>query len=229
MTRDEAIVGVVGDVVKKPGLNRASPLGSEPTLYIPATQTNQSLLNMAHVWFQPSWIVRTRGPVGGITGAMQKALAEADPSLPFSGFYSMADLERQALGMQRIEVTLLGVLAGLALLLSAIGVYGLIANLVVQRTREIGIRLALGSSMREAMLEIGRSGVFATVLGVAVGIAASLLALRTLKSFIYGIRAYDPVTLIGTAVVLAGVAMAATFLPTRRIARIDPAKTLREE
>jgi len=224
-----AIVGVVADVVKTPGLERTAPLTTEPTIYVPATQVKQSLLAIAHVWFQPSWIVRTRGPVGGITGAMQKALAEADPSLPFSGFYSMADLERRALSMQRIEVMLLGVLAGLALLLSAIGVYGLIANLVVQRSREIGIRLALGSSMREAMLEIGRSGVVATVLGLCMGLGASMVALRALKSFIYGIRAYDPATLIGTSLVLGAVAMAATFLPTQRIARIDPAKTLREE
>ncbi len=184
---------------------------------------------MVHVWFQPSWIVRTKGPIAGITGDMQRALAEADPTLPFSGFYSMADLERHALGMQRIEVMLLGVLAWLALLLSAIGIYGLIANLVVQRTREIGIRLALGSSTRQAMVEIGRSGVMATVLGLGVGLAASLLVLRALKSFVYGIGAYDSLTLGGTALVLGTVALAATFLPTRHIARIDPAKTLREE
>ena len=224
-----AVVGVVANIVQTPGLDRAAPLASEPTVYLPATQINSDFLSLAHVWFQPSWIVRTRGPVGGITEAMQKALAQADPTLPFSGFYSMNDLGRHALGIQRVEVMLLGVLAGLALLLSAIGVYGLIANLVVQRTREIGIRLALGSTIRQAMLEIGRSGMFATVLGLVVGLAASFLTLRALKGFVYGIGAYDPATLVGTCLVLGVVAMAATFLPTRRIARIDPAKTLREE
>jgi len=224
-----AVVGVVGNIIQTPGLDSAAPLTSEPTMYIPATQVHGKSLSMLHVWFQPSWIVRTRGPIAGITGDMQRALAQADPSLPFAGFYSMADLERHALGMQRIEVVLLGVLAGLALLLSAIGIYGLIANLVVQRTREIGIRLAVGSSMRQAMVEVGRAGVFATLLGLAVGIGGSLLALRALKSFVYGIRATDPVTLIGTALVLGAVAMVATFLPTRRIARIDPAKILRDE
>jgi ABC-type antimicrobial peptide transport system permease subunit len=187
------------------------------------------MLAMAHVWFQPSWIVRTRGPIAGITGDMQRALSDADPALPFSGFYSMSNLEQQDLGMQRIEVMLLGVLAGLALLLSAIGIYGLIANLVVQRKREIGIRLALGSSIRAAMLEIGRSGVLATFLGLGVGLAASFLVLRTMKGFIYGIGMYDPATLIGTALVLATVAVAATFLPARRISRIDPTTILREE
>ncbi|MHB2009807.1 MAG: FtsX-like permease family protein, partial [Acidobacteriaceae bacterium] len=224
-----AVVGVVSDIVQMPGLDRAAPLTSEPTVYLPATQINSDFLSLAHIWFQPSWIARTRGPVAGITEAMQKSLAQADPTLPFSGFYSMADLEQHALGMQRVEVMLLGVLAGLALLLSAIGVYGLIANLVVQRTREIGIRLALGSSIRQAMVEIGRSGVFAILLGLAAGLGASMVALRALKSFVYGIGAYDPATLVGTCLVLGVVAMAATFLPTRRIARIDPAKTLREE
>jgi ABC-type antimicrobial peptide transport system permease subunit len=181
------------------------------------------------MWFQPSWIVRTRGPIAGITGQMQRALADADPTLPFSGFYSMSDLQERDLGMQRIEVMLLSVLSGLALLLSAIGVYGLIANLVIQRKREIGIRLALGSSIRAAMFEIGRLGIWATALGVVIGMAASFLALRIMKGFIYGIQMYDPTTLMGTALVLVTVAVAATFLPTRRITRINPTTILREE
>jgi hypothetical protein len=223
------VVGVVANIVQTPGLDRAAPLTSEPTVYLPAAQINSDFLSLAHVWFQPSWIVRTHGPIAGITSQMQKALADADPALPFSGFYSMSALEQQALGMQRIEVILLGVLAGLALLLSAIGVYGLIANLVVQRKREIGIRLALGSSIRAAMLEIGRSGVMATMLGLGLGLAASFLALRAMKGFIYGIGMYDPATLIGTALVLAIVAIAATFLPARRIRKINPTTILREE
>jgi len=223
------VVGIVSDVVKTPSIDSTAPLTTEPTLYVPATQINSKFFALVHTWFQPGWIVRTRGPIAGITGAMQKALADADPSLPFSGFYSMADLQQQALAMQRIEVMLLGVLAGLALLLSAIGVYGLIANLVVQRKREIGIRLALGSSVRAAMLEIGRLGILATALGLGLGLAASFLALRAMKGFIYGIGMYDPPTLIGTALVLAVVAVAATFLPARRISRIDPTTILREE
>jgi|GEM_PF-6716349 len=228
-SRPIEVIGVVSDVVKTPAIDSTAPLATEPTVYIPATQVDSKLFALVHTWFQPSWIVRTRGPIAGITGAMQKALADADPTLPFAGFYSMSELETQDLGMQRIEVMLLGVLAGLALLLSAIGVYGLIANLVVQRKREIGIRLALGSSIRAAMLEIGRSGVLATMLGLGLGLAASFLALRAMKGFIYGIGMYDPATLIGTALVLAIVAVAATFLPARRISKINPTTILREE
>ena len=228
-SRPIEVIGIVPDVVKTPGIDSTAPLTTEPTVYVPVTQVDSKLFALVHTWFQPSWIVRTRGPIAGITGQMQKALADADPSLPFSGFYSMSDLQQQDLGMQRTEVMLLGVLAGLALLLSAIGVYGLIASLVVQRKREIGIRLALGSSIRAAMFEVGRLGVLATLLGLSVGIAASLVALRAMKGFIYGIGMYDPATLFGTAMALAVVALAATFLPARRISRIDPTTILREE
>ncbi len=153
-----AIVGVVADVQKKPSMYGDAPLATEPVIYLPAAQTPASIIAAGNLWFQPSWIVRTRGPVSGLTEAMQRALAEADPDLPFSGFYSMRDLLNQRLQMQHIEVTLLGVLAGLALLLSSIGVYALVSNLVVQRTREIGIRIALGCTLRRAIFGVGSAG-----------------------------------------------------------------------
>ena len=122
---------------------------------------------------------------------MQKALAEADPALPFSGFYSMSDLKQQDLGMQRIEVMLLGVLAGLALLLSAIGVYGLIANLWPSANEKSGFawRSALLSAQRCWRLA-GRESWRPT--GPWHGLAASLLALRAMKGFIYGIAKSIP-------------------------------------
>ena len=141
---------------------------------------------MAHVWFQPSWIVRTSKPLEGITGAMQKALAQVDPSLPFSGFYSMKDILAENLIIQRAQVLLLGVLAGLALLLSAVGIYGLVSNLVVQRTREIGIRLALGAQMRQVMMEVGRSGVVASGVGLIAGLGLAFFAVRVLRASCMG-------------------------------------------
>jgi ABC-type antimicrobial peptide transport system permease subunit len=160
---------------------------------------------------------------------MQKALAQVDPSLPFSGFYSMEDILSENLIIQRAQVLLLGVLAGLALLLSAVGIYGLVSNLVVQRTREIGIRLALGAQMRQVMIEVGRSGVVASGVGLIAGLALALLAVRVLASQLYGVRVYDPVTLTAVPLVLAVIAVAASFVPALRVARIDPAETLRAE
>ena len=224
------IVGVVGDVTKRPGLFADAPLASEVTYYIPAAQAEQPMLNLVHVWFQPSWIVRTKGPIVGLTENMQKAIAGVDPALPIASFHRMGDLQALALRQQRFEVMLLGVLAALALLLSLVGVYGLVSNMVAQRTREIGIRMALGSSTRQAMLEVGRSGITAVAFGTwQADWACLLLSLRLIKSELYGVKTYDPLTFAAVLALLILAATAATFLPTRRIARIDPASTLRAE
>jgi predicted permease len=223
------IVGVVGNVVKQPGMRPDAPLSTEPMFYVPGTEMNQMVVNLAHMWFQPSWIVRTQGPVTGLREQMQRAMAAVDPGLPFSGFYSMEELLHQQLQMQRIEALLLGTLAGLALLLSAVGIYALVSNLVVQRTREIGIRIALGATLEQAMGPIASSGVVAACGGVAAGLVCSFFVLRVMKSAIYGVRTYDPVTLVSVPLLLVGIAVAASLLPALRIARIDPAETLRAE
>jgi predicted permease len=224
-----AIVGVVASVQKKPGMYEDAPLTTEPVIYLPTTQTPAGVLAAGHLWFQPSWIVRTRGPLSGLTEAMQRALAEVDPDLPFSGFYSMRDLLNQRLQVQHIEVTLLGVLAGLALMLSSIGVYALVSNLVVQRTREIGIRIALGCTLQRAILQTGSAGATPVGGGVMAGLALSFFALRALKSEIYGVSPYDQVTLVSVPLLLIAIAAVACLLPALRIAKIDPAETLRAE
>ena len=227
--KPRAVVGVVSNVAKTPGLDSRQPLDFEPTIYLPATQFEPGMLAIVHIWFQPSWIVRTSGPVDGLTQQMQSALASADPALPFSGFYRMSDLRDQAVALQRIEVTLLTTLAALALLLSAVGIFALVSNLVVQRTREIGIRIALGSTIREAMFEVGRPGLLSAATGLAAGLVLSAFALRITKSALYGVRIYDPATIAGVLALLGGIAVAASLVPTLRIARIHPAETLRAE
>jgi predicted permease len=223
------IIGVVPSVVKSLGMSTGAPLATEPVFYVPATQMDQALANVAHMWFQPSWIVRTLGPVAGLPERMRSALAAVAPGLPFSGFYSMQDLLNRQLQMQRIEVTLLGTLAGLALLLSAIGIYSLVSHLVVQRTREIGIRMALGSTLDQSIRHIASSGIRAALFGVAAGLACSFFTLRILRSALFGVTPLDPVTLIAVPLLLVAIAAAASLLPALRIARIDPAQTLRAE
>jgi predicted permease len=229
LNKGVVIVGVVGDVQLSSGLNPVTPLISEQTIYIPAAQLKSQYLQLLHVWFQPSWIVRTAGPVEGLTAQMQRALTNADPGLPFSGFYSMNDLMAKTLATQRIEVALLGTMAALALLLSALGIFALVANMVMQRTREIGIRIALGSSVRRAMVQVGGPGVSAAMLGLAVGLILCGGALRAMRSVLYGVGIYDLRTLAAVALSLSAVTLIATTIPVLRIARIDPATTLREE
>jgi predicted permease len=234
--KDTMIVGEVGDVAVAPGLDVTAPLSGEEAMYVPATQVDAKLLSLIHVWFQPSWIVRTAGPVEGhadgsegLTARMQHALASADPNLPFSGFYSMRDLLAKTLATQRIEVALLSAMAALALLLSAIGIFALVANIVAQKTREIGIRIALGSTIRQAMIHIGGPGVRASATGLILGLILCAGALRTMHSVLYGVAVYDLPTILTVVLTLASVTLIATTVPTLRIAGINPAKTLRDE
>ncbi|HXX99313.1 MAG TPA: ADOP family duplicated permease [Candidatus Limnocylindrales bacterium] len=223
------IVGEVADVSVSSGLYEGAPLMSEQAMYVPAAQMSAPFLSLVHVWFQPDWIVRTVGPVEGLTAEMQRALASADPNLPASGFYSMKDLLARTLATQRIEVALLGAMAGLALLLSAVGIFALVANLVAQRTREIGIRMALGSGVGQAMVQIGRSGASASLVGVVLGLGLSVGALRVMRSVLYGVGVHDAPTLVTVVLTLLLITALATVLPALRIAKIDPANTLREE
>lgn len=224
------IVGMVADTVLSSAgrLNPGTaPLTSEETVYLPAAQIAH--VSTMHAWFQPSWIVRAASPVEGLAAQMQRALASADPSLPFSGFYGMRDLMAATLATQRIEVALLAAMAALALLLSAVGIFALVANTAAQRAREIGIRIALGSTIRESMLHVGKSGASASALGLVLGLLLCAGALRAMRSVLYGVGAYDVPTLLAVVLTLSAVTLLATTIPTLRIARIDPAKTLREE
>ena len=224
------IVGVVGDVKVQPSLNPGAPIASEEFLYFPAAQMdNGELLAVVHTWFQPSWVVRTSHNVDGLTGQMQQALSSVVPGLPFSGFYRMSDLEAKTLATQRIEVALLGVMAGLALLLSSVGIFALVANMVAQRTREIGIRLALGSPIGNAMANVARSGVVASAFGLVLGLGLCAAVLRILRKVLYGVGAYDTATLAAVVLTLALITVLAATFPVLRIARIDPARTLRDE
>jgi len=229
VNKDTLIVGEVANVFVSSGLYGGAPLMSEQAMYIPASQMDAASLSIVHVWFQPDWIVRTAAPIEGIKAQMQSALAQADPNLPASGFYNMDDLMARTLSTQRIESALLAVMAGLALLLSAVGISALVANMVAQRTREIGIRIALGSTIGRTMLQFAKSGTGPSLLGVMLGLAVSAGVLRALRSALYGVGTYDALTLGSVSLMLLVVTSLAAVVPTLKIARIDPARTLRDE
>jgi predicted permease len=227
--KDRMIVGVVQDVAMAPGIDPVAPLADEQVIYVPAAQMESRQLSLVHIWFQPSWIVRSSRPMEGLTAQMQRALADVDPDLPFSGFYRMNDLLAKTLATQRVEVALLTTMAVLALILSAVGIFALVANMVTQKTREIGIRIALGSTIREAMVHIGVPGLCASALGLIVGLILCAGVLRVMRTVLYGISVYDIPTVVSVVLALASVTLIAAAMPTLRIARIDPAETLREE
>ena len=156
-------------------------------MYVPATQLGPQFLSMVHVWFQPSWIVRTSRPVEGLMARCSAHWRARRRACPSRGFYRMNDLLAKTLAAQRVEVALLSAMAGLALLLSAVGIFALVANMVAQRTREIGIRMALGSSLGQAMRHIAGPGLRASALGLAVGVALCAGVLRIMRTVLYGV------------------------------------------
>ena len=223
------VVGVVGDVQQSAGWGDYGPSGAVPTLYIPAAQTTDKALQLIHTWFSPSWVVRTSAPLPGITASLQSTVAAIDPLLPFAEFQTMGQIRSHAFAFQRLNAVLLGTLAGLALLLAAIGIYGLVANSVAERTRELGIRMALGASVAQAIRAVCAYGLSLTLAGLLVGCVLAVAAARVLRTLLWGVTATDTLTFAGACGALFLVAALASFLPGLRVARIDPAQSLRDE
>ncbi len=223
------VVGVVGDVQQHSGLGPYGPISVEPTLYIPAAQTSDGFLQVVHTWFSPRWVIRSGGAPGSVEAQVQAAVAAVDPLLPVAKFQTIADLQADITRDQRYHAALFSTLAGLALLLAAIGLYGLISQSVAQRTHEFGIRMALGATAGQTIGNAMKPGLLLSLAGVAAGYVLSLGAVRYLEHLVWGVRPNDPATFVITAAVLLAVAAAASLAPALRILRLDPAKTLRAE
>ena len=223
------IVGVCGDVQQHTGLGPSGPLSFSPTVYVPVSQTSDAMLQLAHTWFSPKWVVRAAGARGMIEARIRGAVAQTDPQLPIAGFETAADLRMRSTGSQRYHATLFSVLAGLGVLLAAIGLYGLLSQTVAQRTKELGIRLALGCAPRRMLWSVLGSGIGLTTAGAAAGILLAFGAVQLLRSLLWGVSAADPPTFLMSAAILLLVAFAAALAPATRVLRLDPARTLRDE
>ena len=225
------IVGIVGNVQQKKSWGGAQwgPVDAFAQAYGPVAQFSDKGFALVHTWFSPSWIVRTRGNVPGLPEAMRRALQSVDPQLPFSSFASMTELRANSFSQQRYLATLFSTLGGLALLLAALGVYGLVAHSVAQRRREMGIRMALGATTRNVIRSAAAPGILLTLSGAAAGLLLSVFATRLLKSLIWGVSAVDPVTFAIVALLLVAVAGFASLVPSFRLSSLDPAQTLRDE
>jgi predicted permease len=224
------VVGVVGDVQQHISfLADKGPINIAPTVYVSAAQARSGFFQMAHTWFSPKWVIRTAGPSAGLPERVRSAIASVDPRLPIAHFRTIEDLRGLQTGEQRYLAALFSILAGLAVLLSAIGLYGLISQAITQRRHELGIRLALGATVAQTISGAMRPGILLAVLGIAVGTAGSLAGTRLLRHLLWGVRETDPQTFVVAASLLLMVASVASLAPALRISRLDPAETLRSE
>ena len=202
---------------------RQSPIASPPTIYVPVAQAEGGLFG----WFAPVWTVRaTSASVAG--EALARSINAADPLLPLEPVRSMTEIVSASLATPRLLMTLVGALAVAALILAAVGIHGLITHTVSERTREFGIRLALGASAGQLVRSVAISGVTLAGIGAAAGAALSLPATSLLEAFLTELGRRDSATYVGVAVVLFTVAVAASILPALRVVRLDPSRTLRQ-
>lgn len=218
------IVGIVGDV-RGLALNVDPP----PTVYVPWAQVPNAH-NANLVGFVPlSWIVRTRGESNAIATAVQTELRYASGGLPVARPRSMEEIVVQSTARSDFNTFLLSTFAGSALLLAAIGIYGLMAYSVQQRTQEIGVRLALGADSDTVRNMIIRQGMGFALVGVAVGLASAFGLTRVIASSLFGVTARDPLVFVTVPLLLSAVALLGVWLPARRAARVDPLVALRYE
>ena len=227
--RERDIVGVVGDVQVRPGWGDSGPLAAMPLAYIPLSQASDGMLRLVHGWFTTSFIVRGAGGSDAAQGTLRAALTVADPALPIAEVRRMKDVQSAAVAQPRLLMTLLVTLAGAAVLLAALGIHGLIAASVNERTREMGIRIALGASVGRAIRALALPGILLAVSGTIAGAFLARGATRLLSHMVWGVSASDPVTFIAVALLLVAVATVASIIPALRILRLDPARTLRAE
>jgi ABC-type antimicrobial peptide transport system permease subunit len=164
-----------------------------------------------------------------LTPAVRQAIRDIDPDLPIYGVKTMAARVEESIARRKFAMTLLTLFAALAFGLAAIGTYGVLAYLVSQGTREIGIRMALGATPERVAGMIVRGGMVTAGIGIVVGIVAALVLTRFMQSLLYGVEATDPLTFGAIIALLVVMALAATYVPARRAARIDPLISLRGE
>ncbi len=224
------IVGVVGDTQQHSGVGWYGLMSATPTVYTPAAQESDKFFQLIHTWFAPNWVVRARSAPGAeLQHSMEEAVQTIDPQLPFAKFQSLEEVQYSAFQSQRYQATVFSTLAGLAMFLAALGLYGLISHSVTERTREMGIRMALGSSMSHAMWTVIRPAVWLTLFGVAAGAVLARWSTTLVKDLLFGVPAGDPITFLLVSAALLVVALLAGAIPSLRLLRLDPAVTLRAE
>ena len=209
------IIGIVGDVRQF-----SLAMAPRPEIYGPLAQRPLDEL---------SAVLRTTGTVSTVLSAARQVVRELDAELPVYDVRSYEDIVRESIAERRFYVTLLATFAGLALVLAAIGIYGVIADSVQQRRRELGIRIALGATHERVVGLVIRQGMTLTILGAAIGLGIAGLLTRVLQGQLYEVSATDPLTFVLVPMILVLVALAACVVPARRAVALDPAATIRAD
>jgi putative ABC transport system permease protein len=217
------IVGVVGDV-KQMGL---ADEGSPAAIYMPAAQLDTGpVVSMVR---GQSYVVRTSGDPRASFAAVRRAVKEFDGQMPISALTPMDELLSSTIADRRFNMFLLGVFAAVALSLAAVGIYGLIAYSVAQRSRELGIRIALGAVPRDVLLLVVRQGAVLALMGIVIGSAAAIAATRWMRSMLFQVDPLDPFTFGAVGLILAAIAIGASWIPARRASRVSPVVAMRSD
>ena len=209
------IVGVVGDVRQDGAMSPAYP-----QIYVPFAQLSSRSMLV---------VLRTAGDPLALAPAVKQALAAVDPSLALGRVATMDDRVADTLARPRVNALLLAGFAASALMLAALGIYGVIAYSMIQRTRELGIRMALGARAEDVLRLVLRQGMAPVLAGLALGLGGAAVASRVLRGLLYGVASTDPATYLAVAVFLSAVALVASYLPARKASLADPVDALREE
>jgi predicted permease len=217
-TQWREIVGVVGDE-HDDGLNRPATA----IVYWP-------MLNENYRWRTMAYAVRSaRVGASGFLRELEQAVWSVNPNLPLASIQTLEEIELRSMAQTSFALVMLGLAAAVALLIGVVGIYGVIAYAVSQRTREIGVRMALGAQLRDVRNMFIRHGLSLSAAGIVIGIAVALLATRVMSAFLFGVGPMDPITYVGVSAVLMTIGLFATYLPARRASLVDPITALRAD
>ena len=209
------IIGVVGDI-----RSQALDAKPEPAYYFPSNQL---------VFGEPTLLVRAPANSAAVVSEVREVLKQMDPEVPLYDIKTMDDYIALSVGREKFQTILLGLFAAIALVLTAVGLYGVIAYTVVQRTQEFGIRMALGATPGSVLSMVLRNAGIMTAAGIGAGVIGALILTQFMQTMLFGVHARDPLTMLGVCVVLAFVALFASYIPARRATKVDPMVALRYE